>query len=79
MWPRALAKAALENDKMVADDFERTFAKRGSTVAPVVVRVGEMAKVVGFDASEAALESHKHYDDWATCGVLEKAISGELR
>ncbi|KLO19474.1 hypothetical protein SCHPADRAFT_63844 [Schizopora paradoxa] len=79
VWPRALAKAAVAHDRLVADDFEKTLEKRGNAVAPVVVKVGEVVKVIGFDSSEAALESHNHYDDWATSGVLEKSVSGEMR
>lgn len=79
VWPRTLAKAAIAHDKLVAEDFQKTLGKKGSAVAPAVVKVGEVVKVIGFDASKAALESHKHYDDWATCGILEKAVSGELR
>ncbi len=52
VWPRTLAKAAIAHDKLVAEDFQKTLGKKGSAVAPAVVKVGEVVKVIGFDASK---------------------------
>jgi len=79
VWPRGLAEAAVAHDKLVSQEFQKTLGRRGSTVATAVIKVGELVKVVGFDASPAALEDHKHYEAWATSGILEGAVSGELR